>query len=175
MDDDERAVFVINNIVALSGVDRGDGDALLHTDELRSFLDDPNCYRLQAHVRGEDTKATGRVFLTTSGAHASQASQAAWAEDVASQVIFVKSGAQPLEPRNMASSLQVTSVQRSPMHSLYHLLKNVYRPLMLEDARWSEQVDPKVQDMLRKGWIRPSIRSRAHEGRQTGRLSCSDT
>ena len=33
----------------------------------------------------------------------------------------------------------------SPVSALYHALHNVYSPLLLKDAKWSNEFDPKLQ------------------------------
>lgn len=36
----------------------------------------------------------------------------------------------------------------SPLHTLYHAVQKIYAPLLLEDSKWSESLDSKLQSLL---------------------------
>ena len=36
----------------------------------------------------------------------------------------------------------------SPVSSLYHSLHQIYTPLLLKDAKWSQEFDPKLQNLI---------------------------
>lgn len=51
-------------------------------------------------------------------------------------------------PENLHSSVLVSSMLDSPISALYHSLQKVYSPLLLSDAKWSRDFDPKLQGLV---------------------------
>ena len=62
--------------------------------------------------------------------------------------MFFKSRPDVVTPENMHKDVLVSSMLDSPISALYHALQKVYSPLLLKDAKWSNEFDPKLQVTL---------------------------
>ena len=51
-------------------------------------------------------------------------------------------------PENLHTNIFVSSVLDSPIDTLYHAVQKVFAPVLLKDARWSKNIDPKIQHLL---------------------------
>ena len=59
--------------------------------------------------------------------------------------MFFKARPDVVTPENLDRDVLVSSMMDSPVSALYHALHNVYAPLLLKDAKWSTEFDPKLQ------------------------------
>ena len=48
----------------------------------------------------------------------------------------------------MSLAVLVNSMLNSPVLSLYHALQKIYSPLLLKDAKWSQDFDPRLQGLI---------------------------
>ena len=62
--------------------------------------------------------------------------------------MFFKARPDVVTPENLDRDVLVSSMMDSPVSALYHALHNVYAPLLLKDAKWSTEFDPKLQARL---------------------------
>ena len=53
-----------------------------------------------------------------------------------------------ITPANFHTTVLVNSMLNSPVSSLYHSLHQIYTPLLLKDAKWSQEFDPKLQSLI---------------------------
>ena len=60
-------------------------------------------------------------------------------------LVFFKARPDVVTPENLDRDVLVSSMMDSPVSALYHALHNVYAPLLLKDAKWSTEFDPKLQ------------------------------
>lgn len=88
-------------------------------------------------------------------------------------IVFFKIRPDVITPDNIHSNIVVSSMVESPLSTLFHVVQKVYAPLLLQDGKWSQNLDPKVQSLLSDleaglgSAIRkqdPSTRSRAGDG-----------
>ena len=63
-------------------------------------------------------------------------------------VLFVRRNQTPLSPDNMGSCLDVHTSHGHPLDNLYHTLKGVWCPALLQNAENSENLPPRVQQLL---------------------------
>ena len=59
--------------------------------------------------------------------------------------MFFKSRPDSVTPDNLHKDVLVSTMFDSPVAALYHALQKVYSPLLLKDATWSNEFDPKLQ------------------------------
>ena len=60
-------------------------------------------------------------------------------------LVFFKSRPDVITPENLHKDVFVSSMWDSAVSALYHALQKVYAPLLLKDAKWSNEFDPKLQ------------------------------
>lgn len=63
-------------------------------------------------------------------------------------IVFFKIKPEVITPDNLHTNVFVSSMIDSPVSSLYHAVQKIYAPLLLEDAKWSRNLDPKLQSLL---------------------------
>ncbi|XP_033120732.1 cytoplasmic dynein 2 heavy chain 1-like [Anneissia japonica] len=141
-------------------------------DRINSFLDDGNVPVLAAKIKQR------------AGDKTVQLSNKVEPSDTKDKVIvFFKSQPVVITPDNLHNVVLVSSMLDSPISSLYHTVKKVFAPLLLEDEKWSQGFDPKLQSLLSQleaglsSVIRkqdPSQRSSGREDSLGGILTPSD-
>ncbi|EKX39469.1 hypothetical protein GUITHDRAFT_160010 [Guillardia theta CCMP2712] len=94
-----------------------------------SFLDDPTTTALLASLRNDEI-----VLANSVTERADEGS-----------ILFHKTGSSAITMDNFQTSVSMSSFARSPLHSLYDSLHNIYKPLML---RQTEKLDDKTMDLL---------------------------
>ena len=62
--------------------------------------------------------------------------------------MFFKSRPDVVTPETLHQDVLVSSMFDSPVSALYHALQKVYSPLLLQDKKWSNEFDPKLQVLL---------------------------
>ena len=63
-------------------------------------------------------------------------------------IIFFKLKPEAVTPDNIHSNVLVSSMFKSPASTLYHTIKNIFGPLILNGDVSSKSVDPKLQKLL---------------------------
>ncbi|KAK3801155.1 hypothetical protein RRG08_006872 [Elysia crispata] len=134
---------------------------LFNSPNLNNFLDDGNVTVLAAKL---DVKNDRRIDLQNR----------VEATDARERVIvFFKMRPEAITPDNTLSNIIVSSMVDSPLSSLYHAVQKVYAPLLLDDGKYSRNIDPKLQSLLSEleaglgSAIRkkdPSFRGRSGDG-----------
>lgn len=62
--------------------------------------------------------------------------------------MFVKRGVEPLSAQNISKNLDIHTLQGSPLASLFNSLRGMWCPTLLENSTRSEQVAPRVKQLL---------------------------
>ena len=142
---DARLEFVATSIVAICRLFDKEKRTLYDHIEMRSreigiFLDDGNVACLKAVVY-----PNGKVEFTSKLGDASSAGY----DENAMDILFVKRvGNTTITPDNISKSLEVHSIQGSPLDGLYYTLKGMWCPTLLQNSIVAQEVPPRVQQLL---------------------------
>ena len=140
MAEDVRREFVVNTVldaVAPSHA-REHLRAQLSSDltgAMGAFLDDQTTTVLQATLAGDVVTCANSVSFDTSST---------------AQVVLTKLRPGPLRPSDIPHAVSVSSMAHSPVSALYHQLRQVYGPLLGNDARGdgAAPVDAKLRGLV---------------------------
>lgn len=69
-------------------------------------------------------------------------------DDVTAEASFVKLKPEAVSKDDFASNVLVSSLNGSPVQSLYHALHGLYAPLLLTNSGWTDFLDRKSQKLL---------------------------
>lgn len=140
MSGDSRKDFILATIGNFFGYSSSDGAVSHITDskELNSFLDDGNCMLLALHPELTQGVKLIQVYNTV---EAAESSFDQW-------LILFKLQACTINPDNIHTNVFISSVLDSPVDTLYHAVRKVFAPVLLKDAKWSKNLDPKLQLLL---------------------------
>lgn len=139
MSGDSRKDFIISTVGNFFGYSISDGTIshILDSKELNNFLDDGNCMLLALHAE------------LTQGVKLIQVYNIVEAEAASDQwLIFFKLHPCTIDPNNLHTNIFISSVLDSPIDTLYHSVQKVYAPVLLKNAKWSKNLDPKIQLLL---------------------------
>lgn len=139
MSGDSRKNFLLSTIGNYFGYSVEDG-AILHIQdsrELNNFLDDGNCMVLAAHAELTQDVRLIQVYNIIEP----EATSENW-------LVFFKLQPCIITPDNLHSNIFISSLLDSPIDTLYHSVQKVYAPVLLRDAKWSKNIDPKLQSLL---------------------------
>ncbi|XP_065833043.1 cytoplasmic dynein 2 heavy chain 1-like isoform X2 [Oscarella lobularis] len=142
MSDDSRKAFVLATTSNYFGVSSADASIvdLTTSTALNSFLDDGNVPLLAA--RREGAKKIGL-------SNKIRPPNETGVVDDANLLVFFKLRPTVVTPDNVHSNVFVSSMlDDSPASSLYHAVRRVYAPLLLQDDAYSRNFDPKLQNLL---------------------------
>lgn len=139
MSGDSRKDFLLATIGNFFGYATTDGAVshIIDSRELNNFLDDGSCSVLA--TRAELTQDV-KLIQVYNGIEA-EATTDSW-------LIFFKLEPCCITPENLHTNIFVSSVLDSPIDTLYHSVQKVFAPILLKDARWSKNIDPKIQHLL---------------------------
>lgn len=139
MSGDSRKDFILATVGNFFSYSSSDG-AVSHiadSKELNSFLDDGNCMVLALHPE------------LTQGVKLIQVYNHVEAETTFDQwLILFKLQPCTINPNNIHTGIFISSVLDSPVDTLYHTIQKVFAPILLKDAKWSKNLDPKIQLLL---------------------------
>ncbi|XP_055895255.1 cytoplasmic dynein 2 heavy chain 1-like isoform X1 [Biomphalaria glabrata] len=138
MPGDSRKDFVLVTTANYFGVMVNDSAItnLFNSPPLNSFLDDGNVMVLAGKL---DPKKDKKIdFLNKVEASDSK-------ERV---IVFFKIRPESITPDNLQANVIVSSMIDSPLNTLYHAVQKVYAPLLLDDGKYSRNIDPKLQSLL---------------------------
>lgn len=134
---DVRKDFVLATVANYFGTPVRDQavESLRNSDHLNAFLDDSNASVLSASVEkmSEGAIKIHMDNITNVGKHNDKV------------LVLFKAKPEVITPDNLHSVVLVNSMLSSPVSSLYHALQKIYSPLLLKDAKWSQDFDPKLQ------------------------------
>ena len=139
MSGDSRKDFILATIGNYFGYAVADGaiSHILDSRELNNFLDDGNCSILATHAE----LTQGVRLIQVYNIIESEASSDNW-------LVFFKLQPCVITPDNIHTNIFMSSVLDSPIDTLYHSVQKVFGPVLLKDAKWSKNVDPKIQLLL---------------------------
>ena len=105
------------------------------TGAMGAFLDDQTTTVLQATLAGDVVTCANSVSFDTSST---------------AQVVLTKLRPGPLRPNDIPHAVSVSSMAHSPVSALYHQLRQVYGPLLGNDARGdgAAPVDAKLRGLV---------------------------
>ena len=134
---DVRKDYVLSTVANYFGVEASDGGIkdLVNDVKLNNFLDDGNTLLLSAYAEKVDSYGA-KIHLDNALAALSTDNKV---------LVFFKSRPDVVTPENLDRDVLVSSMMDSPVSALYHALHKVYSPLLLKDAKWSNEFDPKLQ------------------------------
>jgi dynein heavy chain 2 len=137
---DVRKDYILSTVANYFSISASDGaiTVLVNDVKLNNFLDDGNSLLLSAYSEMSD----GGVKI-----HLDNAANVGLTENKV--LVFFKSRPDVVTPENMHRDVLVSSMLDSPVSALYHALQKVYSPLLLKDAKWSNEFDPKLQVLAR--------------------------
>ena len=139
MSGDSRKDFLLATIGNFFGYSTTDG-AISHiadSRELNTFLDDGSCSVLATHAELTQDVKLIQVYNNIEA----EATTDNW-------LVFFKLEPCCITPENLHTNIFVSSVLDSPIDTLYHSVQKVFAPILLKDARWSKNIDPKIQHLL---------------------------
>ncbi|XP_068082912.1 cytoplasmic dynein 2 heavy chain 1 [Anabrus simplex] len=76
-------------------------------------------------------------------------------------LVFFKICPDVITQENIHRNIFVSSMVDSPLSALYHALERVYAPALLKDDKWSQECDPKLQDLIVQ--LESGLRSMLHK------------
>lgn len=139
MSGDSRKDFILATIGNFFSYSTSDG-AISHipdSRELNNFLDDGNCMVLALHPE------------LTQGVKLIQVYNHVEVESTFDQwLVLFKLQPCTINPDNIHTNIFISSVLDSPIDTLYHSVQKVFAPILLKDAKWSKNLDPKIQLLI---------------------------
>ena len=136
---DVRKDFVLSTLSNYFGLNKNDAavEGLANSDKLNNFLDDGNSLILSANIEKQEN---GKKIHLDNNIHVGVEND--------NVLVFFKSKPDVVTPENLHRDVLVSSMLDSPVSALYHALQKVYSPLLLKDAKWSNEFDPKLQNLI---------------------------
>ncbi|XP_056467776.1 cytoplasmic dynein 2 heavy chain 1 isoform X1 [Gadus chalcogrammus] len=107
---------------------------LADSAELNNFLDDGNEFVLCFSQQQHDLHPSNQI--ETSGDNGGKV------------LVFFKLKPTVITEENLHQSILVSSMLESPVRSLYQAVRQVFAPVLLQDERWSSELDPKLAGLL---------------------------
>ncbi|CAL1541204.1 unnamed protein product [Lymnaea stagnalis] len=138
MPGDSRKDFILVTAANYFGVLINDNaiTSLFNAPSLNNFLDDGNTMVLAGKIDPKKEKKIefqNRVEATDSKERV---------------IVFFKIRPESITPDNVQTNIIVSSMIDSPLNTLYHAVQKVYAPLLLDDGKYSKNIDPKLQSLL---------------------------
>ncbi|XP_076054654.1 dynein cytoplasmic heavy chain beethoven [Oratosquilla oratoria] len=135
-DGDVRKKFVLTTTGNYFGLTLTDPalESLRNDPALNTFLDSGSSHLLGAQL----VKDGGRILFT------SKVETSAKNDKL---LVFFKVKPEVITADNL-QDIFVSSMIASPVSSLYHCLQKLYAPILLQDADWSSELDPKLQRLV---------------------------
>ena len=139
MSGDSRKDFLLATVGNFFGYATSDGaiSHIVDSRELNNFLDDGSCSVLATHAELTQDVKLIQVYNSIEA----EATSDNW-------LVFFKLEPCCITPENIHTNIFVSSVLDSPIDTLYHSVQKVFAPVLLKDARWSKNIDPKIQQLL---------------------------
>jgi intracellular sulfur oxidation DsrE/DsrF family protein len=151
MDADSRVIYIANIISAIFGTNSFE-DKIMKSPEVAEFLNNMNSTSLEVVTNGSKVK-----FLLDSFNNI---------EDGFQDVHFVKRQLEEITASDIANQLMISSMRRSPLESLYHYMKVVYEPLLVNESGAEGSISPQLMNLVSslKAGLATSLR-KGHSGR----------
>ncbi|XP_073719558.1 cytoplasmic dynein 2 heavy chain 1 [Misgurnus anguillicaudatus] len=129
--DDPRKVFILTTAGNYFSLDTPASPST--SNPLDNFLDDGNEFLLTVSRHGDELQFSNKLESMDGG------------EGV---LVFFKPHPCVISEENLHRSVLVSSMLESPISTLYQALRQVYGPVLLQDDKWSESFDSKLQSLL---------------------------
>lgn len=132
---DVRKVFICTTTQNYFGLmsEPWDQPLLYNSLEINNFLDDGNQMLL-------------RVQRCDAGLSLSNTIDFGDTKDKV--LVFFKLRPEVITDENLHNNILVSSMLESPISSLYQAVRQVFAPVLLKDQEWSQNLDPKLQNLL---------------------------
>ena len=136
MASDIRKDFLLTTVANYFGVPASDASvqSLRNAKEIDSFLDDGNKVILVSIYQGDKQIQVYNELQSNNPEEQC--------------IMLFKIKPEVLTPDNIHSNVLVSSMFNSPASTLYHSIKKIYGPLILNSDVSSKTVDPKLQNLL---------------------------
>ncbi|OWF37256.1 Cytoplasmic dynein 2 heavy chain 1 [Mizuhopecten yessoensis] len=136
---DSRKEYLLATTANYFGVPPTDGiiTTLGETPSMNSFLDDGNVSVLVARP---DARTSGRRLLLSNKIEPNDQKEKV--------IVFFKIRPDVITPDDLHTNIIVSTMVDSPLSTLYHAVQKIYAPLLLEDGKWSRNLDPKLQSLI---------------------------
>lgn len=137
MPGDERKDFIVATLANYFGIQQNDVSLDNHRNskELNNFLDDGNHHVLVSiYQKGNDVHLYNEF-------HGNKTDEPC--------IVFFKIKPDVITPQNIHTNVLVSSMFNSPVSTLYHSIKKIFGPLILNSENSDKTViDPKLQHLL---------------------------
>ena len=136
MSGDVRKDFILTTVanyfaISPNGANLG---SLNNSKELNNFLDDGNHYVLVSiYPKGRDIQLSNELFTSKTDEPC---------------IVFFKIKPDVITSENIHSNVLVSSMFNSPVSTLYHSIKKIFGPLILNSDNSNKVIDPKLQNLL---------------------------
>uniref|UniRef100_A0A8B9KYT5 Dynein cytoplasmic 2 heavy chain 1 n=1 Tax=Astyanax mexicanus TaxID=7994 RepID=A0A8B9KYT5_ASTMX len=127
---DPRKLFLLNT--AANYFSLKPAYSLSTSTELNTFLDDANQFILVTSSDGDQLRFFNKVHD--------------WDEERV--LVFFKLHPCVITEENVSRAVLVSTMLESPVHTLYQTLRQVFNPALLQDEKWSQAFDPRLQSLL---------------------------
>lgn len=120
-------------------IDKSHHEVINTSSEVRQFLHDPTCKKLQIKHSHKAHKLSCYV---------DQGLQPC-SEPTEDAVYFVKTSSAELRPNTFTNQVLVTSTRGSPLTAFLEMVSEVYQPLLLKDPNMNEELKSLVATLQR--------------------------
>lgn len=160
MSGDSRKDFLLattGNYFSIAVADLGGNK---DTECLNNFLDDGNIFTLAAKKSGKGVSFTNKVPCIDCIVKLYQTNKTSYLKygilmlqvdpggNDDKMLVFFKIKPEVITPDNIHSNIFVSTMIDSPVSALYHAVQKVFAPVLLQNEKWSQKFDPKLQSML---------------------------
>uniref|UniRef100_A0A8B9KZF7 Cytoplasmic dynein 2 heavy chain 1 n=1 Tax=Astyanax mexicanus TaxID=7994 RepID=A0A8B9KZF7_ASTMX len=128
---DPRKLFLLNT--AANYFSLKPAYSLSTSTELNTFLDDANQFILVTSSDGDQLRFFNKM-------------DSDWDEERV--LVFFKLHPCVITEENVSRAVLVSTMLESPVHTLYQTLRQVFNPALLQDEKWSQAFDPRLQSLL---------------------------
>ncbi|XP_072546992.1 cytoplasmic dynein 2 heavy chain 1 isoform X2 [Salminus brasiliensis] len=128
---DPRKLFLLNT--AANYFSLKPASSLSASTALNAFLDDANQFILATSADGEELRFSNKM-------------DSGWDEEPV--LVFFKLRPCVITEENVSRAVLVSTMLESPVSTLYQTLRQVFNPALLQDEKWSQAFDPRLQSLL---------------------------
>ena len=136
MSADSRKDFILATVANYFGIQQNDSgvQSLRNSKEINNFLDDGNQVVL--------------VNIYQGGNHIQLYNELQSNSPDEQCIMFFKVKPEAITPENIHNNVLVSSMFNSPASTLYHSIKKIFGPLILNSDVSHKSIDPKLQNLL---------------------------
>lgn len=136
MSTDKRKDFILSTVANYFGISPSDNSiqSLYKVKEINGFLDDGNILVLVSICQSEKNIQLYNELQSNSPDEQC--------------IVFFKIKPEVVTADNIHNNVLVSSMFNSPVSTLYHAIKKIFGPLILNSDVSNKSIDPKVQNLL---------------------------